>query len=78
MVTSTRRRSARRAAGPPVSTQVPQLAQTQVDEHDGDADATSTRSTTGSATGRTGNDAEDAEGGFVLHVPIKRKGSRKR
>ncbi len=29
-------------------------------------------------TGSDGQHEEDAEGGFVLHVPIKRKGSRKR
>ena len=80
VVTSTRRRSARRAAGPPVSTQVPQLAQTQVDEHaaDADADAQHDAQHDGHDDGQDGQHEEDAEGGFVLHVPIKRKGSRKR
>ena len=71
VVTSTRRRSARRAAGPPVSTQAPQDAQTHVNDHDGAADAQHDGQPNGQHEG-------DAEGGFVLHVPIKRKGSRKR
>jgi len=78
VVTSTRRRSARRAAGPPVSTQVPRLAQAQVAEHDGDADVDVDVQHNGERDRQDGQHPEDAEGGFVLHVPIKRKGSRKR
>ncbi len=73
IVTSTRRRSARRAAGPPAV--VPAHAGTQAEPSTPDV-------TSGESLATTVEEAEAPEGdegeSSLLHVPVKRKGARKR
>ncbi len=76
VVTSTRRRTARRPAGPPPAVTAPVVApnaasdsQEQQHEHGG----------TEGGEGHDGTGEESVHGGgSVLHVPVKRKGTRKR
>ncbi len=62
VVTSTRRRRAGRPAGPPVAV----------------ADASEAQPGTSEADGSSPSGADDEHGPSLLHVPVKKKGSRKR
>ncbi len=73
VVTSTRRRGARRAAGPPVALEAETPAQGAPVEDSEAAPAQSEEDADGE-----GEEGAESTNGNVLHVPIKRKGTRKR
>ncbi len=75
VVTSTRRRTARRPAGPPspLNESAPASAPTSADTPDEVADEP-----TGDDNGSDQGDDDSGNGFSLQHVPVKRKGSRKR